>query len=184
MYQRKDRTEKRVDYMNHFGLGGKVVLSFIDEIEKHHPGKKFSFYFDNFFTSICLLEEIQKRSHGATGTLRSNRVEKYPLIDSKKFGKLPRDTEEHFLEKDTNIIVVRWNDNGIVCIASNQHGLLHIKKAERYSAAEKKKIVSVPHIINMYNCNMGGVDRMDENISHYRISIRGKKWIFPYYVIF
>lgn len=72
--------------------------------------------------------------------MRGNQVEKCPLTDSKKLGKLPRGTEEHFLEKDTNIIVVRWNDNGIVCIASNQHGLLPIKKAERYSATEKKKI--------------------------------------------
>ena len=26
---------------------------------------------------------------------------------------------------------------------------------------------------------MGGVDRSDENISHYRIGIRGKKWYMP-----
>lgn len=36
-----------------------------------------------------------------------------------------------------------------------------------------------PHLINLYNLNMGGVDRSDQNISLYRVSIRGKKWYFP-----
>lgn len=36
-----------------------------------------------------------------------------------------------------------------------------------------------PHLINIYNSIMGGVDRSDQNISLYRISLRGKKWYFP-----
>ena len=31
-------------------------------------------------------------------------------------------------------------------------------------------------MIKVYNEHMGGVDRMDQNISKYRIAIRGKKW--------
>ena len=33
-----------------------------------------------------------------------------------------------------------------------------------------------------YNKNMGGVDRMDENISNYRISIRSRKWWWSAFV--
>ena len=36
--------------------------------------------------------------------------------------------------------------------------------------------VSQPRLINRYNKDMGGVDRADQNISCYRISIRSKKW--------
>ena len=63
---------------------------------------------------------------------------------------------------------------------SNQHGLLPMRKAERYCASEKKKAsINVPCAIQEYNRHMGGVDSMDENIARYRIAIRGKKWYFP-----
>lgn len=32
-----------------------------------------------------------------------------------------------------------------------------------------------PKLVRLYNQSMGGVDRMDQNVSQYRISIRGKK---------
>ncbi|XP_066958094.1 piggyBac transposable element-derived protein 3-like [Macrobrachium rosenbergii] len=85
-------------YASEYGLGGKVVLNILDTLQAEYPGIKFSLYFDNFFTSIKLLEEIKRRGHGATGALRANRVEKCPLTINKKFEKLPRGSEEHFLE--------------------------------------------------------------------------------------
>jgi len=39
--------------------------------------------------------------------------------------------------------------------------------------------IDQPYVITMYNANMGGVDRMDQNVSTYRISIRSKKWWWP-----
>ena len=109
-----------------------------------------------------------------------NRIEKCPLTPTEQFAKLPRGSEEHFLDKDSQILVVRGHDNGTVCIASNENGLLPMKKVERYSATEKKRIVlNCPYLIDKYNKNMGGVDRADEIIAHYRMAIRGKKWYFP-----
>ena len=58
--------------------------------------------------------------------------------------------------------------------------MLPFKKADRYSAAEKKKIsVAMPSLIIDYNRNMEGVDQVDENIGNYHIAIRGKKRYFP-----
>ncbi|KAK9731631.1 Transposase IS4 [Popillia japonica] len=34
------------------------------------------------------------------------------------------------------------------------------------------------HLINLHNANMGGVDRCDQNLTLYRISLRGKKRYF------
>ncbi|KAJ8913987.1 hypothetical protein NQ315_008979 [Exocentrus adspersus] len=36
--------------------------------------------------------------------------------------------------------------------------------------------VTRPNVIGTYNSHMGGTDLMDENISRYRIGVRGKKW--------
>ncbi|GFS06068.1 PiggyBac transposable element-derived protein 3, partial [Elysia marginata] len=56
----------------------------------------------------------------------------------------------------------------------------------RWSAADKTMInIDQPHLINVYNSTMGGVDRADQNIGAYRIQIRMKKWwrpLFAFYV--
>ena len=157
-----------------------MMLDFLEYLETQYGGRKFSLYFDDFFTSVKLLEHMPERGHSATGTVRSNRPKKCLLTNSKAFSKLPHGNEEHFLEKMAKFFVVRWKDNGLVCVASNEHGLRPLKKVDRYSATEKMTIaVSMPNVICMYNRHMGRVDRLDENISFYRIAIRGKKWYFP-----
>ena len=47
---------------------------------------------------------------------------------------------------------------------------------------KKKVSVSQPKIISAYNKDMGGVDRADQNIANYRISIRSKKWWWPLFI--
>ena len=101
-YQGNHRPENRTDCRNQFGLGDEVVLDFLDNLETQYGRRKFSLYFDNFFTSIKLLEHIQERGHGASGTVRCNRLEKCPLTNSKVFSKLPRGSEEHFNRKWEN----------------------------------------------------------------------------------
>jgi hypothetical protein len=52
-----------------------------------------------------------------------------------------------------------------------------MRQALRWSAQEKKKVpISQPNMIARYNEYMGGVDRMDQNINNYRVSIKSKKW--------
>lgn len=48
---------------------------------------------------------------------------------------------------------------------------------KRWSASAKERIeVSRPFAVQVYNCYMGGVDKVDFVISLYRISARTKKW--------
>jgi len=54
--------------------------------------------------------------------------------------------------------------------------------AQRWSSAQGKALaVDQPFSIHAYNNGMGGVDRMDQNISKYRIHIRSKKWWWPFF---
>ena len=76
--------------------------------------------------------------HDATGTVRQNRVGKCPFSNPKTFGKRERGSEEHYCDQDSQIIVVRWNDNGVVTIASSEHSVSPTVKAERYVASQKK----------------------------------------------
>ncbi len=172
VYQGKDGAKDKVNAS--YGLGGKVVLDVLDVIERYYPTKKFSLYFDNFFTSLELVEKI--KSHDATGTLRKNRIENCPFTNPAKFMKLPRGSEEHFRDAESGIIAARWQDNGIVTFASSEYGVLPVAKAEPYVASQKKRMNALmPNAIHQYNRKMGGFDRVDQNIAQYRPSIRGKK---------
>jgi len=159
------------------GLGGSVVLDLIS----HLPvGPKYNLYFDNFFTSPRLLDELTVRGFGATGTLRSNRTDKCPLIPPNEMKKKDRGFIDHRYDSAGQLIVIRWHDNSPVTIASNVYGVQPVDKAKRWSNAAKKEVqVTQPAAIKHYNANMGGTDRMDQNVGCYRISIRSKKWWWP-----
>ncbi|XP_068204830.1 piggyBac transposable element-derived protein 3-like [Palaemon carinicauda] len=150
LYQGKYEGNNPYVYASEYSLGGKVVLNILDTLQAEYPGIRVSLYFDKFFTSIKLLKEIKRRGHGATGTLRANRVDKCPLTINKTFKKLPRGSEEHFSDRDSQILVVRWNDNGVISIGSNEHGTFPMEKVERYLAREKKKVsMGCPRLINI-----------------------------------
>lgn len=80
---------------------------------------------------------------------------------------------------ETKVIIVCWNDNSVVYLASNAVGVNPIRMVKRYSQKENKSIlIPQPYIIQLYNQNMGGVDTSDQNIALYQTGIRGKKWYF------
>ncbi|XP_060867582.1 piggyBac transposable element-derived protein 3-like [Metopolophium dirhodum] len=156
------------------GLGGSVILAYANQIINHRPAP-YHLVFDNFFTGVTLLEKLKSINIRATGTIRSNRVMKCP-IDFGKMKKQPRGSSCSFVSNNA-IFICCWRDNNIVCLASNTIGTDPISVANRWSTSEKKRLrISQPNIVSVYNKNMGGVDRMDQNISQYRIGIRGKKW--------
>lgn len=97
-------------------------------------------------------------------------------IDFGKMKKQSRGSSCSFVSNNA-IFICCWHDNNIVCLASNTIGTDPISVANRWSTSEKKRLrISQPNIVSVYNKNMGSVDRMDQNISQYRIGIRGKKW--------
>lgn len=66
------------------GLGASVVLEFAEVLQrKYSKNVHFHLFFDNFFTSLHLLEELKSMGLKGTGTIRENRVGKQcPLSHS------------------------------------------------------------------------------------------------------
>ena len=161
----------------HLGVGGSVVCDLISEL---NPNIKHNLYMDNFFTSLKLLDHLSSLGYGATGTIRSNRIEKAPIEDPKLIKKHERGYSCSLVDTTSNILLCSWNDNNVVTMASNCHTVEPMKKVKRWSAKHKQSIdVPQPHLISQYNAFMGGVDQMDQNISTYRISIRKRRWWWP-----
>ena len=118
---------------------------------------------------------------GMTGTIRKNRTEGCPLIVDDR--KEKRGTIE-YKTNEQGTIIIRWKDNKSVLVGSTVHGVQPIGTTTRYSRCDKSRVeVQQPNAIKFYNRFMGGVDRMDENISHYRINIRSKKWWWPLFAM-
>lgn len=162
------------------GLGQHVVTKLTNKVKSEFPDTQFSVYCDNFFTSPGLLSALKSSNVKITGTVRQNRVDKCPLMEVKSCKKQARGFYDYRLDTNDNICAIRWNDNSVVTLLSNEFGVHPVQKARRYSVAAKQKIhIDQPNVVHQYNRYMGGVDRLDANIGVYRIAIRGKKWYIP-----
>jgi hypothetical protein len=180
VYQGKNPNANTM-YDVEFGKAASPLVQMIDQLLPDHKHLPFHFYFDNLFTGMNLLRYLKGRGYSATGTIRDNRIPKdCPLTGKKEMQKKPRGSIDSIVFQPDNIILVRWVDNSVVTVASTGHGVEPVSTVQRYSQADKKVIpVSRPSLIGMYNKYMGGTDLMDENVSMYRIGIRGKKWWWP-----
>ena len=169
----KGKTSCRKSATN-WGLGERVVLDLLNSLPKK---LSYHVFCDNFFTSLRLVQHLQNENIKITGTIQSNRLDKCPILPPKLLEKESRGFYDQFTDKNDVLTVVGWNDNRCVYVASNCLLSNPTTSATRFCRKQKKKInVEQPQLIKVYSKLMGGVDRCDQNISTYRISIKGKKW--------
>lgn len=101
---------------------------------------------------------------GATGTVRENRLREVSFSNKKTFAKLERGTTEACATEE--LLLVRWNDNRLVTVLTNQVDLNASKSCKRWSASQKKHLViRMPGPIATYNQNMGGIDLSDQMVA-------------------
>uniref|UniRef100_A0AAY4B9J0 PiggyBac transposable element-derived protein domain-containing protein n=1 Tax=Denticeps clupeoides TaxID=299321 RepID=A0AAY4B9J0_9TELE len=144
------------------GVAGEVVLSLVSEVPK---GLNYKCFFDNWFTSPELILELKK-------------------ID-KELSKAGRGAYEVKYET-SGMSIVKWYDNKAVLQASSFIGPDPVDRCRRWSKEEKEYVeVDRPHIVKVYNHNMGGVDLADMFAALYRIDIRPRRWYLRilYYLI-
>ncbi|XP_065355426.1 piggyBac transposable element-derived protein 3-like [Calliphora vicina] len=168
------------EYYTRYGKNITPLFCMLDEFDENVKQLEFSIHFDNLFTTVNALVGLKQRGYHGTGTIRENCIPKscpLPLKDVLK--KQQRGHIESIKMVSPAIKITKWVDNAVVSVASTIHGKVPITKIARFSRTHKKRImVPLPHAINEYNKNMGGTDRMDQNVNAYRIGARGKKWWF------
>ena len=127
--------------------------------------------------SVNLVTTLKYKLVKATGTIRENKTEKCPLTSSEALKKQKRGKFDFKTDTKNDVLVCKWNDNSVVNLCSNAAGVHPISKASRYSSSEKKRLqIDQPFLIKLYNERMVSVNKMDQNVSKYRITMRGKKW--------
>lgn len=180
IYQGKHGTHNE-QYEKSFGKAAAPLVAMLDALPPEKKDLNYHIYCDNLFTSLPLLSHMKRIGYNMTGTIRENRLPKIPLLTAKQnFFKNERGFYESVICKKEEIMIVKWVDNAVVSVATNSHLVEPAKTVGRYSRKLKKQIrVKIPLAISHYNKNMGGTDRMDQNLNAYRISIRNKKWYWP-----
>jgi hypothetical protein len=117
------------------GLGAFVVLGLTLHLPKHlWP---YSFYFNNFFTSLPLLSRLSEKGIGGTGSIRENHLQKCLLQNTASLKKERPSTMSFKAHKD--VLIVKWNDNSIVTVASNCRGITQTCEVEKIDTADGKK---------------------------------------------
>ena len=173
------KTYQGKDYDN-FGKGGGCLLNIIDNLQYGLNKLPTIFYCDNYFTGMPLIAEVSRRGQGLVGTIRDNRIPKSGILASTTaMKKASRGESSLVFDSANKMVLCRWKDNAVVTLASNVVADKPAQRANRWSVKDKKRItITQPMIVRDYNCYMGGVDRLDQNISCYRVSLREKKWWF------
>ena len=107
------------------------------ELAKNFVPEQSHAFIDNFFTTLPLLDQFRDLKINLTGTIRKDRVRQVPIND---FKKKSRGTSEAFQDKDKKLLVVNWQDNSDVIIASNYNDedSLSLGKCNRWSKTEGK----------------------------------------------
>ena len=129
------------------------------------------------FSSINLFSYLKHLGIWAVGTIRSNRlrgVKNKNTLEAEGRGAL-----DYVVDVNSNVVIVRWLDNGIVQLISTFVGPSMGNNITRWSGKETKLIeVECPEIVHQYNKHTGGVDLCDMLMALYRIRLGTKKWYF------
>ncbi|KAL4125830.1 hypothetical protein QTP88_010070 [Uroleucon formosanum] len=128
---------------------------------------------------LILRKTLQQLQIYATGTIRTNWFANPPLLSDKVMRKLGRGTTFEVTTDvpGCNIGIVKWFDNIAVNLGSNFIASGEVDRVTRWDKKEKQFVdIERTEIVRLYNKSMGGVDKLDQLISYYRIFIRSRKW--------
>lgn len=167
VYTGKAESQRNCEQRKLLGLGGDVVMSLLQNVkEKNHK-----LFFDNFFSSIPLLEMLRSRDVLACGTIRSSRKDFPQLIDDKALKRGDFD----YRSTPLGITVFKWMDSKPVHLISNYHGT-SMDSVQRKQKDGTKVTVTCPNVVSDYNKHMGGVDKHDMLRQLYGADRKSKKW--------
>jgi hypothetical protein len=160
------------------GKTGNTVV----RLARHIPRNKK--YFDNYYTSVPLLDFFLSQGIHCVGTVRTDRVPDCPLPKKPDQKLMPRGTTVEYVGTVPagEISAVAWKDNKCVNLLSTFAGEEPTTMVRRYDRSKKTQVtVDCPKIVREYNKHMGGVDPLDSLIGRYKIIQRSKKWYIRFF---
>nr|XP_053627436.1 piggyBac transposable element-derived protein 3-like [Cherax quadricarinatus] len=165
-------------------ISSKVVLVLASTLDKT---KTSAIYADNFFTSLSLVKILKNKYNCRyTGHAYENRCGTPGLMPVKEMEKkiVPRGTTDY--KSNDGILAVRWKDNKVVTLLTNDVGVHPVTPITSYNKETKKREkFSCPAVIKNYNAHMGCIDKSDMLVHLYKTPMKSKRWymrLFAYFL--
>ena len=99
------KTTKFPEKYNHFDFSGSVVMSLTEDRVKAH--RNYRLFFDNYFSSSSLIQELYTKGIYCTGTVRANRVGSLPIKPNSELVKQGRGAMDGCTSSDEKLCLVR-----------------------------------------------------------------------------
>ena len=147
-------------------LSMSIVLSLTEKLQQ----KGYHFYFDNYYTSPQLCQELYMKGSGSCGTVRLNRK---GIPDDFQRRKLTTKGECYSYKKE-KVTGIKWLDKRVVSLLTTIHDA-SLVSVERWGKKGKETVLK-PSAIVEYNKYMGGVDVSDQLITYYGFPHFSQKW--------
>lgn len=141
-------------------------------------------FMDNWFTTLSMMITLKERGIFVTGTIRSNRLKggEKLLKTNKELQNQERGSMDSIVDANSGISLIKWLDNGVVCVATSHIGTKCHDTVRRWSNKQKEHMeINIPEAIKQYNLHMGGVDLSDMLLSLYRIKVSNHSYRLIYF---
>ena len=148
------------------GLGNDVVMKMIQP----YMNKNHHVYYDNFFSSLVLLEHLELQQTYACSTVRCNCKGLLACASNK----LTRPGQLVQAQKG-NIVFTKWHDNRDVAFLATYVSPGEASRTVQRKEKRKEIEIVKPRVSNVYTANMGGVDRADQLRSYYYVGRQSRK---------
>lgn len=148
-------------------LGERVVLSMSDIL----CGNYYTIYFDNYFTSVDLMEQLKAKNILACGTVNKTRIN----LPKFKYDKsLNRGQYDWWCKSELSTI--KWKGKKCFYLLSNFHNPESIISLQRRERDGSTSEITCPVAVADYNSNMNCVDKFDQMKAVYETDRKGRKW--------
>jgi len=144
------------------GLAYRIVFDLI----KDYLDRNYFLYYDNFYSTLKLFQDLENRKVFACGTIRSYRGQ-FPHT----FRYAALQTGESKFMRIGNLVGVHWKDKRDVFVLSTIHGTA-VEMVQR----RRGDPITKPEMICDYNNHMNGVDKCDQYLSSYTFCRKTVKW--------
>lgn len=155
-----DQTEKN--------LGARVVKSLAAPL----TNKNHKIYFDNFFSSVKLMEDLLDSKIYACGTINVSRKNLPNFTNDKDLKR----GEYEWYTSDSGLTAVKWRDKKSVHMLSNYHVPTIVTEVKRKEKDGSVLLIPCPFLLSDYNRHMNFVDKFDQMRSYYGLDRKSHKW--------
>ena len=157
------------------GLGYDVVMKLVNP----YLGQGYHVFFDNFFTSPKLVQDLFLKGTPSSGTCRVDR-EGFPksMRQVKVWArKLPRGTMRWIRESD--VLILQWIDNKAVSLITSidsANDSVVARRRTKKRGVYEELAVDQPYAVHRYNQFMNGVDRSDQMLACHNVIRKCRRW--------